>query len=79
MFELLAILHLIQLHGPGGQEIDVSVDAIVTMREPRENEISGDGHFPKGTHCVLNMSDGKINLVQEHCHDIFWSLEGKNR
>jgi hypothetical protein len=64
--EAYVLLHLLRLHTPGGQEIDVNADTIVTIREPRTEE----EHFPKGAKCILNMADGKFNLVVEECREV---------
>jgi hypothetical protein len=66
VFETFVLLYLIRLHTPEGKEIDVNTARIVTIREPR----LGEEHFPKGAHCILNMSDGKFNLVVEDCREV---------
>jgi hypothetical protein len=60
---VIVALKLVLLHGPGGQIIEINPDQVVTLREPRMFE----GHIPPGTNCVVNMADGKFNLVQEAC------------
>ena len=62
---------LIQLHGPSGQLIDINPDQVVTLREPRADE----GHFPRGIRCIVNMTDGKLNVVQEDCLTIRSMIE----
>jgi len=59
--------HLIQLHGPGGQEIDINPHEIASLREP--SSIS-EGHFPKEIRCVVIMTNGRFNLVKEDCHTV---------
>jgi hypothetical protein len=59
---VVILLRLILLHGPGGQEIEINPDEIVSLRVPQE-----DGHIPKGTHCIVNTSDGKFSTVVETC------------
>jgi hypothetical protein len=63
----IAAFHLIQLHGPDGQEIDINPHEIASLREP--SSIS-EGHFPKGTRCVVIMTNSRLNLVREDCHTI---------
>ena len=66
MFKVLIVIKLLMLHGSVGQEIDVNPDEIVTLREPRVDE----GHLPRGTRCIVNMSDGKFNAVREECSTV---------
>jgi hypothetical protein len=61
--EVLAF-HLILLHGPGGQKIDINPREIASLREP--SAIS-EGHFPKEIRCVVIMTSGRFNLVKEDC------------
>ena len=63
----IAAFHLILLHGPGGQEIDINPREIVSLREP--SAIS-EGHFPKGVRCVVVMTNGRFNLVKEDCSTV---------
>jgi hypothetical protein len=71
MMMKLVLLHMLRLHTPDGQEIAVNPDTVVTLREPRATE----NYFPKGTRCVINMADGKFNLVAEDCITIRTMLE----
>jgi hypothetical protein len=64
--EAIVLLYLIRLHTPDGQEIDVNASGIVTLRQPR----TGEEHFPRGAKCILNMADGKFNLVVEECQEV---------
>ena len=63
----IAAFHLILLHGPGGQEIDINPREIASLREP--SAIS-EGHFPKDIHCVVIMTSGRFNLVKEDCRTV---------
>jgi hypothetical protein len=65
MFFLVAIF--LQLHGPDGQTIDVNPEQITSLRMPQAS--AGD-HFPKGTKCILKMTNGSINAVVESCEAI---------
>ena len=60
------LLTLVMFHGPDGQIIWINPEAVTTTRAPKAHE----GHFPPGIHCVVNMSDGKFNLVQETCETV---------
>jgi hypothetical protein len=57
------IFRLILLHGPGGQEIILNREDIVTLREPRGDE----GHMSGEIHCIINTVDGKFSAVVESC------------
>jgi hypothetical protein len=59
---LMAGLSLIMLHGPGGQYLEINSEQISSVRIPRSND-----HFPKGTRCILTMTNGKLNAVMETC------------
>jgi hypothetical protein len=67
LLTLAIAFHLIQLHGPDGQEIDVNPHEVASLREP--STIS-EGHFPKGVRCVVVMSNGRFNLVKEDCSTV---------
>jgi hypothetical protein len=66
LVETFALLYLIRLHTPEGKEIAVNAASVVTLRAPRTEE----EHFPKGAKCILNMADGKFNLVVEDCETV---------
>jgi hypothetical protein len=61
--ELLAALHLILVHGPDGQNIELNVNEISSIREPRQVE----GHFAKNVHCLIFMTNGKLIAAIEEC------------
>jgi hypothetical protein len=64
---VLLLATWIELHGPDDQRIFVNPDQIVSIREPRGME---QGHFAKGTRCLLTTSDGKYLTVRESCAQI---------
>lgn len=66
----LAIYYLLEFHGPGGQIIDLSPDAIVSLRVPRQEE-----HLQKDIRCIINTSDGKFSAVIEDCEEVRRMLE----
>lgn len=73
---LLIAHHLIVLHGPGGQIIDINPEQVVSVREPRSDE----GHLQKGIHCLVNTSDGKFSAVVEDCDTVRVLIEdGKEK
>ena len=63
----IAAFHLIQLHGPNGQQIDLNPHEISSIREPSEGS---EGHFEKGTRCLVFMTNGKVNAVSEDCDTV---------
>ena len=66
MITILAVLQLITVHGPGNQRIDLNVEQITTVREPRATE----GHFAPGVRCVVSTTDGKWVGVVETCAQV---------
>jgi hypothetical protein len=63
MLPSLILLLFIELHGPTGQVLHVNAAEISTLREP----ISADGHWARGTHCIIVMTNGKVIGVAEDC------------
>ena len=62
------VVYLIHVHGPDGeQEIEVNVQEISSIRQPREGT---EGHLAEGTHCVLYMSNSKFISTAETCREI---------
>lgn len=57
-------LYLIHVHGPAGQEIEVNVIEISSIREPRKDSQS---HFAKGTQCLIYMTSGQFIATIETC------------
>jgi hypothetical protein len=60
-------LHLITLHGPGGQVIEINADEISSMREPQAPH---KGHVHAATRCVITMTNGNFNAVRETCEQV---------
>jgi hypothetical protein len=71
---ILVVLQLVLLHGPDGQEIEVNVAEISTLREPRED---AQQHFGKNVNCVVIMTNGKFVSVREPCHKIVEAVRGE--
>jgi hypothetical protein len=67
IFVFSLAVHLLILHGPGGQNIEINPDAVVSLRSPRGNEIE---HFQKGIRCLIFTNDGKFTAVIEDCATI---------
>ena len=66
-FAAFIAFHLIQLHGPDGQEVDVNPHEVASLREPGAVP---EGHLPKGTRCVVIMTNGRFNSVKEDCSTV---------
>ena len=47
-----------------GQTIYVNPDAIISIREPREENAE---HYAPGTHCLLQTADGKSIIISDTC------------
>jgi hypothetical protein len=59
-------LSLIFVHGPDGQEIEININEISSIRDPRASE----GHLHKSIHCVLYMTNGKFIGTTETCDEV---------
>ena len=64
----IAAFHLIQLHGPGGYEIDINPHEVSSIREP--SGVASEGHFAKDIRCLLFMTNGKVTGVIEDCKTV---------
>ena len=67
----LAVLFFILVHGPDGQEIELNIVEISSVRQPRESE----GHFSKDVKCLIFMTNGKFVGVKETCGDVIGMIE----
>lgn len=65
-----AFLGLLELHGVGGQVIDLNPSTIVTARLPRRAD-----HFGPGIMCYITTTDGKAVGVMESCAAVRRLLE----
>lgn len=61
--------HFILVHGPDDQNIVVNVDEISSVRTPQKK--TPQGHFPKGTQCIIAMSNGTFIFIQEVCQVVY--------
>jgi hypothetical protein len=68
------VLRLILLTGPDNQAIELNIDEVVSVRQPRSTD-----HFASGTRCIINTTDGKFVLVQELCSSVLRFIEVKQR
>jgi len=69
---LFLAYHLILLHGPGGHEIDVNPHEVSSLRDP---SVVYEGHFAKGTKCLVFMSNGKVVAISEECEEVKKMIE----
>ena len=68
MLEVLLIAAaFIQLHAPDGQVIYLNPEHITNLRKPRGTD---QGHFIRGTQCVVFTTDGKYLSIAESCERI---------
>jgi uncharacterized protein YlzI (FlbEa/FlbD family) len=59
--------YLILVHAPDGQEVQVNVAEISSIKKPRED---AEEHFAEGTRCILTMTNGKFIFTTETCLEI---------
>jgi hypothetical protein len=64
------VLRLILLTGPDNQPIQLNIDEVVSVRQPRSAD-----HFAVGARCIINTTDGKFVLVQELCSSVLRFVE----
>lgn len=65
---MYVVFLLIQLHGPDGREIDVSIDEITSLQcklPGTKNQL-----FIEGVNTVINLTDGKTVNVRENCQQV---------
>jgi len=60
---LIFALTLVEFHAPSGQRVEINPAEVSSLREP----IDIKGHWGKGTHCVIVMTNGRFNGVAESC------------
>ena len=63
---VFAAYHLILLHGPNGDTINVNPHEVSSLRDP---SVGSEGHFAKGTKCLVFMSNGKVLAISEECEE----------
>ena len=72
LLSVMYVLRLLTFHGPDGRTIDINPREVDTVRQPFEGD-----HLPNGTNCVVNMADGKFNLLKESCDVVRDRIERK--
>jgi len=63
---LAAAIALIELHGPSGQVVGINPAEISSVRSPIEDS----GRWAEGAHCVIVMTNGRVNAVAEDCDTV---------
>jgi hypothetical protein len=63
---------LIILHTPGGKEVAINSDAIVSMRD---GEHKGE-YLSEAVGCMINTNDGKFVSVVESCEAVREKITG---
>jgi hypothetical protein len=74
VFELIVVLFII-VHAPDGQEVQLNVAEVSSIRRPGGSE----GHFAKNSKCILTMSNGKFYLTTESCGEIIKMIAEINK
>jgi len=64
MLGVILALVLVEFHGPSGQRLEINPAEVSSLREPID--IKG-GHWARGTHCVIVMTNGRFNAIAEDC------------
>ena len=65
---------LVELHGPGGQPLDINPAEVSSVRAPLNG--GNRAHWGPDTRCVLVMSNGRFNAVTESCETVLEKLRG---
>jgi hypothetical protein len=77
--EAAVLLQLISVHGPTGQEIDLNIAEISSIRRPEAYKDEPGEHFAKGVKCIIIMANGKIISTMETCAEIIQKIAAVNR
>ena len=70
-YSIVLALHLILVHVPGGDEIQLNPAEVSSIRDPRDIP----GHFAKDVHCVIVMTNGKFIGAVEDCRTVRMMVE----
>jgi hypothetical protein len=70
VWPLVALLALIELHGPDGHTIHVNPAEITSLRAPQT-----PGGFAKGTRCLITLTNRSFIAVAETCDQVRQKLE----
>jgi hypothetical protein len=62
---LVALLTLVEVHGPAHQRIYINPSEITSLREPLAHD-----HFAKGTRCLIYLTNRNFIAVTETCEHV---------
>ena len=65
---LLIALDLLEVHGPDGQTAFLNSHEITALRAPTKSDMTR--HFPKGSGCIVTLTDSKFVAVVETCAEL---------
>jgi hypothetical protein len=71
LYKFFVVAHLILVHAPDNQIIEINPHEISSIREPRDAE----GYWQKNVRCVLSMTNGKFIAVVEDCKTVVEMVE----
>lgn len=74
MTPIVLAITLVQFTGPTGARIDLNPDAITSIRDPGAMP---EGHWSKGTHCIIVVDGGGAVAVTESCDQVRQAVGGK--
>ena len=74
MWWLVAAMHFMLLHGASGQMYWINIDQVSTLRAPIPSDLQAS--FPRGTQCVVFMTNGKFVSVVETCEVVYQLVMG---
>lgn len=69
---ILTGLDLIEMHGPEGQRVLINPSAVTSIRAPLK---TGDKFLPRGTRCLVLVTNGRLIALREDCDAVREALE----
>jgi hypothetical protein len=67
-----ADFHSVIVHAADGEIVQLNINEISSIRQPPDVQ----GHFAKGTNCIIVMTNGKFVLTREPCQTVRDSIRG---
>jgi hypothetical protein len=67
----IVVLTLVMFHAPGGLNVAVNPDEVVSLRA---RNLSSENPL---AHCTISLTDGRTLAVIESCAEVFKELNGK--
>ena len=65
----LFALHLIALHAPNGQIIEINPSQVSSVRTVQDQAVK-NRHFAPATRCIVVMTNGNFTAVTETCEEV---------